>query len=135
MQQRSHKLICSSCCREFSTENFDTNIAIFRKLDLLPFLRKRQYRRPTGTLPTSYRRPTVALPTSYRRPTDLPYPFYDRIRYSVFGVFCILSQMTLRIRCGHVCHVTPSGHSGSTNSPKIWSRVHNCQFLSRNVKH
>ena len=42
MQQRSHKLICSSCCREFSTENFDTNIAIFRKLDLLPFLRKRQ---------------------------------------------------------------------------------------------
>ena len=47
MQQRSHKLICSSCCREFSTENFDTNIAIFRKLDLLPFLRKRQSCSPT----------------------------------------------------------------------------------------
>ena len=33
----------SSSDREFSAENFDTNISYFQKLDLLPFVRKGQY--------------------------------------------------------------------------------------------
>ena len=45
-------MILSLSCRESSPENVGTNISKFRKMDLLPFLRERQF---TGVVSTDYK--------------------------------------------------------------------------------